>query len=73
MTPSRCPLPVRRRAGVAKANDLRGGNALQRMPPSIEPGMLLLQPSLWLSASVIHCEATSSSAGTFMQPRIERA
>ena len=32
------------RAGVANAIDLRGGDALQRMPPSTQPGMLLLNP-----------------------------
>jgi len=32
------------RAGVAQALQLRGGDALQRMPPSAEPGVLLLNP-----------------------------
>ena len=32
------------RAGVASAIDLRGGDALQRMPPTTQPGMLLLNP-----------------------------
>jgi putative N6-adenine-specific DNA methylase len=32
------------RAGVAEAVQLRGGDALQRMPPTDAPGMLLLNP-----------------------------
>jgi putative N6-adenine-specific DNA methylase len=32
------------RAGVAHAVQLRGGDALQRMPPSDSPGLLLLNP-----------------------------
>ncbi len=32
------------RAGVAQAIELRGGDALQRMPPSATPGVLLLNP-----------------------------
>ena len=32
------------RAGVAHAIELRGGDALQRMPPSATPGVLLLNP-----------------------------
>ena len=32
------------RAGVAHAVDLRGGDALQRMPPSDRPGVMLLNP-----------------------------
>ena len=32
------------RAGVAQAIELRGGDALQRMPPSSTPGVLLLNP-----------------------------
>ncbi len=32
------------RAGVAHALQLRGGDALQRMPPSQQPGVLLLNP-----------------------------
>ena len=32
------------RAGVAAALQLRGGDALQRMPPSAQPGVLLLNP-----------------------------
>ena len=32
------------RAGVADAVQLRGGDALQRMPPTTEPGLLLLNP-----------------------------
>ena len=32
------------RAGVAQAVQLRGGDALQRMPPSAVPGVLLLNP-----------------------------
>src|SRR5690606_29025791 len=32
------------RAGVAQAVELRGGDALQRMPPSERPGVLLLNP-----------------------------
>ena len=32
------------RAGVAQAIDLRGGDALQRMPPSETPGVMLLNP-----------------------------
>ena len=32
------------RAGVADAVQLRGGDALQRMPPTPEPGLLLLNP-----------------------------
>ncbi|MDO4769135.1 MAG: THUMP domain-containing protein [Brachymonas sp.] len=32
------------RAGVARAVQLRGGDALQRMPPSAVPGVLLLNP-----------------------------
>lgn len=32
------------RAGVAHALQLRGGDALQRMPPSTQPGLLLLNP-----------------------------
>jgi putative N6-adenine-specific DNA methylase len=32
------------RAGVAHAVQLRGGDALQRMPPSETPGMMLLNP-----------------------------
>ena len=33
-----------RRAGVAAAVQLRGGDALQRLPPCAEPGVLLLNP-----------------------------
>ncbi len=32
------------RAGVAQAVELRGGDALQRMPPADRPGVLLLNP-----------------------------
>ncbi|GAB1384924.1 class I SAM-dependent RNA methyltransferase [Melaminivora sp.] len=32
------------RAGVAQALQLRGGDALQRMPPCAQPGLLLLNP-----------------------------
>ncbi len=32
------------RAGVAHAVELRGGDALQRMPPSDNPGVMLLNP-----------------------------
>jgi putative N6-adenine-specific DNA methylase len=32
------------RAGVAKAIQLRGGDALQRMPPCEQPGVMLLNP-----------------------------
>ncbi|MFM8574505.1 MAG: class I SAM-dependent RNA methyltransferase, partial [Limnohabitans sp.] len=32
------------RAGVARAVQLRGGDALQRMPPSERPGIMLLNP-----------------------------
>jgi putative N6-adenine-specific DNA methylase len=32
------------RAGVAKALELRGGDALQRMPPGTQPGIMLLNP-----------------------------
>ena len=32
------------RAGVASAVQLRGGDALQRLPPSPEPGVLLMNP-----------------------------
>ncbi len=32
------------RAGVAHALELRGGDALQRMPPTAQPGILLLNP-----------------------------
>lgn len=32
------------RAGVAQAVQLRGGDALQRMPPSEQPGVMLLNP-----------------------------
>ncbi|HEX5806436.1 MAG TPA: THUMP domain-containing protein [Macromonas sp.] len=32
------------RAGVAQAIELRGGDALQRMPPSATPGVMLLNP-----------------------------
>jgi putative N6-adenine-specific DNA methylase len=32
------------RAGVAHAIDFRGGDALQRMPPCDEPGVMLLNP-----------------------------
>jgi len=33
-----------RRAGVADVIDFRGGDALQRMPPSATPGVMLLNP-----------------------------
>jgi putative N6-adenine-specific DNA methylase len=32
------------RAGVAHAVQLRGGDALQRLPPSAQPGVLLMNP-----------------------------
>ncbi|WP_028606004.1 THUMP domain-containing class I SAM-dependent RNA methyltransferase [Ottowia thiooxydans] len=32
------------RAGVARALQLRGGDALQRMPPSEQPGVILMNP-----------------------------
>ena len=32
------------RAGVAQAVQLRGGDALQRLPPSAQPGILLMNP-----------------------------
>ena len=32
------------RAGVAESINLRGGDALQRMPPSEQPGMMILNP-----------------------------
>ena len=32
------------RAGVAQARELRGGDALQRLPPSAQPGVLLMNP-----------------------------
>ncbi|GKS76971.1 N-6 DNA methylase [Acidovorax sp. SUPP950] len=32
------------RAGVAQAIELRGGDALQRMPPTAQPGVMLLNP-----------------------------
>ena len=39
------------RAGVAHALQLRGGDALQRMPPVAQPGIILLNPPLWRA----HC------------------
>ena len=33
------------RAGVAQAVQLRGGDALQRMPPCDQPGVMLLEPA----------------------------
>jgi len=33
-----------KRAGVSVALQLRGGDALQRMPPTVEPGVLLMNP-----------------------------
>ena len=32
------------RAGVAQALEFRGGDALQRLPPSVQPGVLLMNP-----------------------------
>ena len=32
------------RAGVAQALQLRGGDALQRLPPSAQPGVILMNP-----------------------------
>ncbi|MFM8609364.1 MAG: class I SAM-dependent RNA methyltransferase [Burkholderiaceae bacterium] len=32
------------RAGVSQALELRGGDALQRMPPSAQPGVILMNP-----------------------------
>ena len=61
------------RAGVAHAVELRGGDALQRMPPTQAPGVLLLNPPYGerIAAAGVAGENASARAQR-MEPRAPR-
>lgn len=61
------------RAGVAQAVELRGGDALQRMPPTDKPGVLLLNPPYGerIAAAGVAGENASARAQR-MEPRAPR-
>jgi len=61
------------RAGVAHALELRGGDALQRMPPTTKPGILLLNPPYGerIAAAGVAGEKASARAQR-MEPRAPR-
>ena len=61
------------RAGVAHALELRGGDALQRMPPTTQPGILLLNPPYGerIAAAGVAGEKASARAQR-MEPRAPR-
>ena len=62
------------RAGVAHAIELRGGDALQRMPPTERPGVMLLNPPYGerIAAAGVAGENASARAQR-MEPRTPRA
>jgi putative N6-adenine-specific DNA methylase len=61
------------RAGVAHAIELRGGDALQRMPPTQKPGVMLLNPPYGerIAAAGVAGENASARAQR-MEPRAPR-
>jgi putative N6-adenine-specific DNA methylase len=59
------------RAGVAHALDLRGGDALQRMPPSDRPGVMLLNPPY--GERIAAAGVAGQNAGERASARAERA
>ncbi len=61
------------RAGVAHAVELRGGDALQRMPPTQRPGVMLLNPPYGerIAAAGVAGENASARAQR-MEPRASR-
>jgi putative N6-adenine-specific DNA methylase len=65
------------RAGVAHAIELRGGDALQRMPPSPKPGVMLLNPPYGerIAAAGVAGESSeqrASARAQRMEPRAPR-
>ncbi|HMN58353.1 MAG TPA: class I SAM-dependent RNA methyltransferase, partial [Ottowia sp.] len=64
------------RAGVAQAVQLRGGDALQRLPPSDRPGVLLMNPPYGeriAAAGVAGRGREAFQSGTLAQQRADRA
>ena len=64
------------RAGVAHAVQLRGGDALQRLPPSDRPGVLLMNPPYGeriAAAGVAGRGREAFQSGTLAQQRADRA
>jgi putative N6-adenine-specific DNA methylase len=63
------------RAGVAEALQLRGGDALQRMPPSELPGLMLVNPPYGerIEAAGVAGERSRAAAGNRGQGGRERA
>ena len=59
------------RAGVAHAIDLRGGDALQRLPPSDKPGVMLLNPPY--GERIAAAGVAGQNAGERASARSERA
>jgi putative N6-adenine-specific DNA methylase len=59
------------RAGVAHAIDLRGGDALQRLPPSEKPGVMLLNPPY--GERIAAAGVAGQNAGERASARSERA
>jgi putative N6-adenine-specific DNA methylase len=59
------------RAGVAHAIDLRGGDALQRLPPSGRPGVMLLNPPY--GERIAAAGVAGQNAGERASARSERA
>ena len=59
------------RAGVAHAVELRGGDALQRMPPSQRPGVMLLNPPY--GERIAAAGVAGQSAGDRASARAERS
>ena len=59
------------RAGVAHAIDLRGGDALQRLPPSDRPGVMLLNPPY--GERIAAAGVAGQNAGERASARAERA
>jgi putative N6-adenine-specific DNA methylase len=59
------------RAGVAHAIDLRGGDALQRMPPTERPGVMLLNPPY--GERIAAAGVAGQNAGERASARAQRA
>ena len=61
------------RAGVAEVVEFRGGDALQRMPPSGQPGFMLLNPPYGERIAVAGISGGNGAASWAGEPSIENA